>query len=254
MAVTSLAEIAVRTTQVWGGLRTRPYSMGGTVPRNDCSSYVATVLGLENPLAWSTVNLPQVLNPISFDQAMPGDVWGKLGPGTSGSAGHVAVITGTPRTRGDTRWEVVEQSGPTGVPGPARNVYKNPPAGYRAYRSKYVTSALPRPPTTVGGDMPGLFKTADSSTLYMSDGFKRKALTGAMWADFKETWGDVPVATVADMAALDAIAGPDWATVVPPGGGLTYEQAVAANLEAIAASSSDIADAVADEHAERLTS
>jgi len=86
-------------------------------------------------------------------------------------------------------------------------------------------------PTTVGGDMPGLFKTADSDTLYMSDGFKRKALTGPMWADFKETWGDVPVATVADMAALDAIAGPDWATVVPPSGGLTYEQTVQAAKE-----------------------
>ena len=79
--------------------------------------------------------------------------------------------------------------------------------------------------------MPGLFKTADNPTLYMSDGFKRKALTEPMWADFKETWGDVPVATVADMAALDAIAGPDWATVVPPSGGLTYEQTVQAAKE-----------------------
>lgn len=87
-------------------------------------------------------------------------------------------------------------------------------------------------PTTRRIDMPGLFKTPDNATIYMSDGFKRKALTGAMWADFKKTWGDVPVATVADMAALEAIAGPDWTTVVPPsGGGLTYEQTVQAAKE-----------------------
>jgi hypothetical protein len=80
----------------------------------------------------------------------------------------------------------------------------------------------------------------------MSDGFKRKALTGAMWADFKETWGDVPVATVADLAALEAIAGPDWATVVPPTGGLTYAQVVQA-VEEGAPTADEVADAVIDE-------
>jgi len=140
MPVTTLAEIVARTLTVWGGLRTRPYSMGNPPPRADCSSYVWEVLGLPSPIG-STVNIVDHLVPIAWGEAQPGDVWGKLGPGTAGANGHIAVITGTPRTRSDGRWEVVEQSGPTGVYGPTRNVYSTPPSGYRAYRSKYVTGA-----------------------------------------------------------------------------------------------------------------
>lgn len=138
MVATTLAELARRPYTVWGGLRTRPYNMSRPPGTGDCSSFVAAVLGLDNPNAWSTVNLIDVLVPIDFAQAEPGDFWGKIGPGTGGAAGHIASIVGTPRTRGT--WLIVEQSGPQGVYGPVERPYLNPPAGYRAYRSKFVTS------------------------------------------------------------------------------------------------------------------
>ena len=94
-------------------------------------------------------------------------------------------------------------------------------------------------PTPREVDVPGLFQIKGNDTLYMSDGFKRKTLTLQMWTDFKETWGNVPVATCATQADLEAIAGPDWTTVGAGTAGPTTAQ---------------IATAVVDEEHARLAS
>lgn len=184
MFATTLAEIAARTTTVWGGLRTRRYSMFD--PRNDCSSFVAEVLGLDNPLAWSTVSLPDVLIPISFEEAEPGDMWGHIGPGTGGPNGHIATITGTPASRGDGRWEVVQQSGPTGTFGPTRNTYPHPPDGYLAYRSIYVQVNIPAPQLP-GEDQMRFIVDDGTDSRYETDGFLIR-----------------PIHSIPELAALEA--------------------------------------------------
>ena len=74
-----------------------PYSMHTWIPgpegksyRTDCSGFVSMALHLSNAL--STVTLPNVVNPISWDDLQPGDVVGTLGPGTGGASGHVTLF------------------------------------------------------------------------------------------------------------------------------------------------------------------
>ena len=80
-------------------------------------------------------------------------------------------------------------------------------------------------------DMPGLFQIKGNDTLYLSDGFRRKTLTLQMWTDFKETWGNVPIASCATQADLDAIAGPDWATLAAGVAGPTAAQIATAVVD-----------------------
>lgn len=76
-----------------------PYSMGenDTAPdpqgkpyRRDCSGMVSMALHLEQ--AYGTVNLEQFLVKISKDELKPGDVIGKIGPGTQLDKGHVMIF------------------------------------------------------------------------------------------------------------------------------------------------------------------
>jgi putative chitinase len=76
-----------------------PYSQSKYAPdeqgksyRTDCSGLVSMALHLDS--SPNTVNLPDYLTPISWDELQPGDVVGTLGPGTGGDAGHVVLFNG----------------------------------------------------------------------------------------------------------------------------------------------------------------
>ncbi|KAK3987516.1 hypothetical protein QBC44DRAFT_331316 [Cladorrhinum sp. PSN332] len=75
-----------------------PYSMTATYPdrhgrlyRTDCSGFVSMALHAASP-GYNTVSLPEVAEPISWDQLRPGDFVGTLGPGTGGADGHVTLF------------------------------------------------------------------------------------------------------------------------------------------------------------------
>lgn len=79
--------------------------------------------------------------------------------------------------------------------------------------------------TSRGSVMPaGLFRIKGRNEVWASDSQHRRHLPNpAAMADFKETFGNVPIAEVADEAALEAAAGPVAAASVPPAGGLTAD-------------------------------
>jgi hypothetical protein len=138
MAVTTLAGIAHRAATVWP-LGSVPYSMAATGSptghRQDCSGYASACLGLPPP-GESTVTLVTrgLVRPIGWDEMRPGDLVGRMGPGTEGAAGHVMVVVAVT----DRMYTVLEQRG--GVPGPVRGIYQmGGPAGYRPYRSVAVS-------------------------------------------------------------------------------------------------------------------
>ncbi|GFF38193.1 uncharacterized protein YraJ [Aspergillus udagawae] len=75
-----------------------PYSMNKVYPdpngrkyRTDCSGFVSMALHANSP-GYSTVSLPEIAKPISWDDLKPGDLVGTLGPGTGGAAGHVTLF------------------------------------------------------------------------------------------------------------------------------------------------------------------
>lgn len=124
-------------------LGSHPYSevdMPG-VPRYDCSLFVATCLGLPTPGAWDTVTLVTGGAIVPTDTPLPGDMWGLCGPGTAGPTGHVAIIVSAPEPTASW-WEILEQTGPDGTPGPHLNTYTAIPAGYQTYRSAYLTDGV----------------------------------------------------------------------------------------------------------------
>lgn len=95
-------------------------------------------------------------------------------------------------------------------PGPAIKAQK------AAIVARAIAIISPIPAIPKGADMPGLFQVTGITTLYLSDGFKRKTLTETMWEQAKATWGNMRIAKVANLAELDAIAGPDWTEAGPP--------------------------------------
>lgn len=119
-------------------LQTIPYSQ--IPPRYDCSTHVARCHGAPDPLAWNTENMVTSgwFVPIATFDELPGDVWGLMGRGTLGDAGHTAVIVDIPANRADRRWLISEQTGPDGSPGPHLNTYSAVPDGYQVYRSIYI--------------------------------------------------------------------------------------------------------------------
>lgn len=64
---------------------------GGTLYRTDCSGFVSMALH-SSPPGRSTVSLPQIGDPIAWDDLQPGDFVGTLGPGTGGANGHVTLF------------------------------------------------------------------------------------------------------------------------------------------------------------------
>jgi peptidoglycan hydrolase-like protein with peptidoglycan-binding domain len=60
--------------------------------RTDCSGLVSMALHLNS--SPNTVNLPDYLTQIGWEELQPGDVVGTLGPGTGGDAGHVVLFNG----------------------------------------------------------------------------------------------------------------------------------------------------------------
>ena len=75
-----------------------PYSMEKTEPdingrqyRTDCSGFVSMALHTNSP-GYSTVSLPEVATPITYDEIVEGDFVGTLGSGTGGAGGHVVLF------------------------------------------------------------------------------------------------------------------------------------------------------------------
>lgn len=75
-----------------------PYSMSAYYPdpngrkyRTDCSGFVSMALHASAP-GLSTVSLPEIAKPISWNDIQPGDFVGTLGSGTGGAAGHVTLF------------------------------------------------------------------------------------------------------------------------------------------------------------------
>lgn len=124
----------------------------------DCSWFVAIILGITNPRNENTVTLlgRNHVRPITREQVKPGDLWGKLGPGTEGTNGHVAIIISTPSTRTDGKWEIIHQTS-SSSPGPDRVVFNSVPAGYSFYRSSAISDdPVPPPPPPPPGDTAAL--------------------------------------------------------------------------------------------------
>jgi hypothetical protein len=64
----------------------------GKIYRTDCSGMVAMALHLK--YSYTTVDLPEYLTPISWDDLKPGDVTGVLGKDSWGDYGHVVIFNG----------------------------------------------------------------------------------------------------------------------------------------------------------------
>lgn len=64
----------------------------GAAYRNDCSGFVDMALHLgQQP---NTEGLPAFLDPIGWEQLLPGDIVGTLGAGSGGDNGHVVIFNG----------------------------------------------------------------------------------------------------------------------------------------------------------------
>ncbi|WP_207948145.1 peptidase inhibitor family I36 protein [Metallococcus carri] len=92
-----------------------PYSMNDQHPdrngrdyRTDCSGFVS--MAFHTSTSYSTVSLPDVVTPISWDELKPGDIVGTLGGGTGGAGGHVVIFTGW-ADDAHTRFNTVEERG-----------------------------------------------------------------------------------------------------------------------------------------------
>lgn len=113
-------------------LNTVVYSQSGTNSptghRPDCSGFASMCLGLNAP-GLSTVTLVRFLREIDPSELEPGDLIGRLGEGTEGDNGHVAVFLRGFESSGVT---VVEQA--IGTVGPDISNYKRIPDGFRCYR------------------------------------------------------------------------------------------------------------------------
>jgi hypothetical protein len=114
-------------------VRSVPYAQFGTTPqtghRPDCSGYASMCLGLPTP-GEDTVTLVTkgLVTEIDSADILPGDLIGRMGPGTSGNAGHVQVYIGRSAAGG---YIVMEQTG--GGSGPHRNTYSGI-GSYKVYR------------------------------------------------------------------------------------------------------------------------
>lgn len=93
-----------------------PYSMAaytndssGKSYRTDCSGLVSMALHLDK--SYSTVTLPEVVQPIPKSELKPGDIVGNLGPRTAGASGHVMIFNGW-TDASQTKFRVIEQTPP----------------------------------------------------------------------------------------------------------------------------------------------
>jgi hypothetical protein len=116
----SRAEVNSRA-QVWLGNTNITYSQSGTYAdqngvayRRDCSGFVSMALHLSSP-GLDTVSFPTVLSSINPSQAIPGDVIGVLGAGTSGDNGHIQLFEGWNNSQ-HTSVHVWEQGGSPDYP------------------------------------------------------------------------------------------------------------------------------------------
>jgi putative chitinase len=132
--------------------------------RTDCSGLVSMALHLDS--SPNTVNLPDYLTPISWDELQPGDVVGTLGPGTGGDAGHVVLFNGW-TDASHTAFKTLEERG-----GGAGAVEGERSVGYQVgdfvsapYRYNNVADgALPSPaPTGAPGAAAGAAASAAQS-------------------------------------------------------------------------------------------
>jgi hypothetical protein len=135
--------IVRRAASVWR-LRTVPYSQVDQVNgyRADCSGYVAAVCGLPAPGPNTAQLVAQGwVRRITRDELEPGDLIGRLGPGTEGDAGHVAIFAGWIRPGAE--WLGYEQAG--GTLGPVQRAITYPyddETGFAPYRIAGGTDAM----------------------------------------------------------------------------------------------------------------
>ena len=162
--------------------------------RQDCSGYVSLCWALATP-GENTVSLvtEDWMREIPVDQLRMGDAVGLCGPNTGGNGGHIQWV----ESYRPGQLIIWEQAG-SGVLGQRRRVLKGINPGYRAYRFNGMTGE---------DDMAKLFKTADSASIWASDGVRRRALHS--WPLVQQVYGqNPPIIVVANAAELDDAAGP----------------------------------------------
>lgn len=132
------SQVLWRAAHIWG-YESVPYAQWGSGSpdghRPDCSGYACAALNLQTSYNTATLVSSGQVYKIDINSLKPGDLIGKLGPGSEGDAGHVQVFEkwdsiGTP----DNGHWVWEQTGPDGSKGPHRRHYADWRAGYAAYR------------------------------------------------------------------------------------------------------------------------
>jgi hypothetical protein len=126
------AEIIARA-QTWASAP-RPYSQQECDPvsgyRLDCSGFTAMVWRLDPP-GLTTVELPELCEPIEIRDLRAGDAVMLGGPGTEGDAGHAIVFDAWAGA-----WFRAFEQIPTGTTHHVRPFPESPP--YRAYRYRMV--------------------------------------------------------------------------------------------------------------------
>lgn len=147
-----------------------PYSMVGLYNgyRRDCSGYVSYCLKLPAP-GYSTVNLPDVCTKIPSSELQPGDLIGKMGPGTGGADGHVQLFIGWTTTG----LSISEQAG--GMNGPWHHDIKRIDPDYECYRYNDIVVQPPLPTPTEDDEMIALLVQDDTGM-------------AVMWYDGSNAW------------------------------------------------------------------
>lgn len=113
-----------------------PYSMEKYKDgyRTDCSGYVSLAYKLGE--SYSTVNLPNVVEPIKKDELKSGDIIGYLGPGSGGANGHVVIFEKW-ADKEHTKYYTYEQTPPHTMHHVVKYPYKDK-KNFKPYRYKNI--------------------------------------------------------------------------------------------------------------------
>lgn len=128
-----------------------PYSMNAYAPdpqgtryRTDCSGFVSMAVKAGTSL--STVTLPSISHPIGWEDLLPGDLVGTLGPGTGGASGHVTLFKSWVDAS-HTAYHTLECKGDAGcVAYQRKKGWTDGPFTAKPYRYNHVANPPPPPP------------------------------------------------------------------------------------------------------------
>ncbi|MEU3648673.1 VCBS repeat-containing protein [Lentzea sp. NPDC034063] len=183
-----------------------PYDMGGWFGgyRADCSGFVSMAWKLGS--SRTTESLPGVSQRIAKNDLLPGDVLGKLGPGTGGAAGHVVVFEAWANDA-RTAYTGIEQAGSPGHT--VRRTIPYPYFGDSSYLPwRYNKIADTRPVDRVSdvnsdgwGDLIGVAANGElfgynNATLVSGD---RSPFTGETWRNAGSDWSSVTTLASGDV-------------------------------------------------------